>query len=459
MTYKKIALLSGLIPLFAICSTNAIAASGNQISKEHIHSLYKTSFPTANVDEIDGILNESRQKEITNVMNCVRNLNGYAGLEIRHEPDYLIAVKFTKHASRKLKKCTNNSIFIGVTAPLGQPQLKDIETQIHSALSRLHFDYSTRVSIRRNRIILKVRKENLFEAKHTVLALGIPRRTVRFKAVKKINSVPTSLIQANQKIKASPESSNNLDGPGGPCTTGFNVVHVGTVTHPATAKKGVTTAGHCEDKNAKVVSLTHDFMGESAPDTTHVNSQTTASGNHRRPGVDLQWHHKAGAAYDAELSITNINPGFALVVYDTDNSNTLPLGTVMMAIGRSGGNTEPNALKIGMTDGTETQTTLGMTHVWARAKQSILDATAPDSFTQAGDSGGPVFRLQFYDSVPTGVLGASALGGIRGHLGTEHGVLIYTPTEKFAELGLQIITQTPPPPACSPFDPFDPSCW
>ncbi|PHR59729.1 MAG: hypothetical protein COA43_08530 [Robiginitomaculum sp.] len=449
MSFKQITLLSG--SLFLIMgASSAMAQSAQSMSKEQVYDLYKASVPTANIDNVEDILSEKRKNLISDVMECSRQLKGFSGIEIRHAPEYIVALKFNKRAQKKLKKCTTDPIFLGVLAPLNKSELKNIESQIQEELSKSYIKFSTRISIRRNRVILKVEKDKFHEAKQIVKAMRFPSRAVRFVAVDNLKDVPTSLIQGNQRIRVTPESLAYLDGPGGGiCTTGFNVIHT------STNQKGVTTAGHCEDLNAKVVGLKHTFMGESAPDTTHVNQLLSISGNHRRSGVDLQWHHRDNEQYDAEISLTNIQPSSFIPVYRASNSNSVPSGSIVFAIGRSGGNTEPNALKMGFADGTETRTAHGMSHTWARAKQAPEDATANNSFTQAGDSGGPVFR--FY--MKNGFFGVDALGGIRGHLGTEHGALLYTPTEKFAQLGINILTQPGPPDHCPIFDPYDPACW
>ena len=96
---------------------------------------YKEAVPTAKVEDIPAIFSEDRSNTIKKVNDCVSKIDGFTGLVIRHEPEYLVAVKFIDQAKKNLKSCTENSMFLGILALRSNKELENINTQISKQLS------------------------------------------------------------------------------------------------------------------------------------------------------------------------------------------------------------------------------------------------------------------------------------------------------------------------------------
>lgn len=85
----------------------------------------------------------------------------------------------------------------------------------------------------------------------------------------------------------------------------------------------------------------------------------------------------------------------------------------------------------------------GMTHKWAKAVKP--KSTSFDSFVQSGDSGGPVFSIQFSGNLFRGrgpfTYKWVAVGSVRGNIPAQNGALLMTRANKYSEMDLQILTQ------------------
>ena len=110
MSIKKILILGAVLPFIATAAHANDALQADALEFEMLMDMYYNSYkhavPTSKVADIPEILSGERQAMIKNVGDCASQLDGFGGLEIRHEPKYLVAVKFQKSARMNLKSCT-----------------------------------------------------------------------------------------------------------------------------------------------------------------------------------------------------------------------------------------------------------------------------------------------------------------------------------------------------------------
>jgi len=313
------------------------------LAKEFLNA-YENSFPNTKPNDIKNILSEDRHNNIVEVRDCVNKIDGYAGLEVRHEPEYLVAVKFRKQAKKKLKSCTSDPIFLGILAPRSLDSLKQLQDRILENLSSSGIDASFEITLRNNRMNLIVQRKDVAKTKAIVSSLGAPKRSVRVFSSKNHpvnpNTKPSapSVFAGLRTLSSTEENPLHPDNPSvGPglsgCTTGFSVMHTTNV-------KGITTAGHCKDNNAFVnglgfgVSLPTLISSESNPDSTHVNTHAMLSpGGARIPGVDLQFH--ANVNVTPEIGAFLASGPFNIPVNDVIDPSAL-IGRPVYAIKKAG---------------------------------------------------------------------------------------------------------------------------
>lgn len=80
----------------------------------------------------------------------------FAGLDIEHDPEYRVVLRFTGEAAKQLAKYTKDPLFIAENAPRSLEQLRATQEEIGVQLTNAKIDYASEVDVKTLSLIVYV---------------------------------------------------------------------------------------------------------------------------------------------------------------------------------------------------------------------------------------------------------------------------------------------------------------
>ena len=373
----------------------------------------QTEFPNLSDEEALGAVNGELNGKINELVECAKELDGFAGVHIDYAPKLRAIVKFTRNPNSKLRQCTSDSVFQSRGAASSLEELVFVEGVAQELLADLEVPHGITLDVIKNRVTVEVEPENFKSARKAINASSRENPILR-SAIKLrkgdgffTSSIADDVIEVQGNIPA-----------GRACTTGYNVEQI------STGLRGVTTAGHCRLSSFGVGG------GFFSPNTQRVQASLDWTLTPAAANNDLAWYSNANDIYLNRISYTNVVPGTFLAVNGTLNSNLLNTSSLVCRLGRTS-NDEQCGFYVGRV--TRTEATFLTSSNFALARQT--SSTSTTSFVQEGDSGGPVYM---WSSLLPGAV--TAVGTVVARGRNTNGELLFNEVEKFSNLGIRIIT-------------------
>ena len=168
---------------------------------ELVFESYKRAVPNATQEQMFMVFSGEHQNMISQVNACLKNLEGYTGLEIRHEPEYLVVVKFTSDEKIKLKSCTKDDLFLPVLALRSQQELEKLSSDIFGPKAPEGVNFQGGISSRHNRVNVTFAKKDEIKMRAHIDALNIPDGAVRLFVSSVDPTGPWTVIPETKNVK------------------------------------------------------------------------------------------------------------------------------------------------------------------------------------------------------------------------------------------------------------------
>ena len=168
---------------------------------ELVFESYKRAVPNATQEQMFMVFSGEHQNMISQVNACLKNLEGYTGLEIRHEPEYLVVVKFTSDEKTKLKSCTTDDLFLPVLALRSQQELEKLSSDIFGPKAPEGVNFQGGISSRHNRVNVTFAKKDEIKMRAHIDALNIPDGAVRLFVSSVDPTGPWTVIPETKNVK------------------------------------------------------------------------------------------------------------------------------------------------------------------------------------------------------------------------------------------------------------------
>ena len=322
----------------------------------------------------------------------------FAGLWIKHEPEFAVIVKFTENGGANTIQPYLRGGNLADLVEVGEAKttlaaLRRAQADVIALGNRVDTDMETRVNVIRNKVEASVLNKSAFEADLTAAGETLPA---------KVNLVEVRAFSR----QANGDDSDAMWGgltmrrtdTGQKCTSGFTVEH-------DNGTKGITTAEHCGDPMAYDV---HTLP--------HQDGRDSGS-------IDLQWftapdHNIENKIYDG--------PGSSgRSITTTLHRNNQPIGAYLCTYGVVSG------YRCGQLIHKDINPAGDYNATWMQIHRPN------ENFGQGGDSGSPMF---------SGSAAWGTLAFLTAHLdldGNETGIYdgLYMASNYFSELDLEILTE------------------
>ncbi len=373
--YKIKLLVSAAV--IALCSTSALAQDA--ASEQRAIEIYQSLYPNVSAEDAAIRVSADFLNEMRDVQSCLSDKPEFAGMYVKHEPQYKVVTRFTKKGNKTLKQCTKNKLFKAVGANASLIDLNEGADAATSALEGSYIDFGLNVDIEKNKVFVEVEKDNFALAK-SLLKGEVDNKVVKIKVGDSFQAGSYASVVAGLQIQG--------------CTAGFSVVNnVGV--------RGMSTAAHCGNSQA-VAGSPQVFRGE----ILYANN------------TDLQWHNNPNDVYLPRV----FNPftGGATSVKGAQYSAPLVANSVIVC-------------KLGPVTGETCGTYKGFFRWTNESGIGVFPTVDSGSGVMGarGDSGGPVYHVN-----SSGLIAFGAVAG--GDFGS---VLYYTPLEGYDQLQLRILTE------------------
>lgn len=418
----SIRLLGTTIAVGGLLLSSSAYAQSSFDNSENIISSLKSDFPNLSDADARTALSGEFRDEMAAIESCVSQLDGYAGMYIRYAPKLEAVTKFNKSPNKKLRQCTKDKLFKAVGAASSLEQLEEASSLVSDTLSDVDFPYGLETDIIKNRVTVEVFPENFKIAKNALKNIRIGNNPLsRIVKLRKgdgfiFSTTADDIIEVQGNIRA------------GDCTTGFNVKETNAFGVD-TGRKGVSTAGHCDNSSFSVGGGFFSPNSQQYVDERWEDGSNPSTHNDQ----DVQWHTNANDIYENRVSYTNVVPGTFLAVEATIATSSLTTahpfylttGSYLCRLGRVS-NDEKCGFYKGFVNATDDETKQTLTIPAFEALSGPL--------SQRGDSGGPVYAI----GNNGGILAAGVLSSGAG------GIATFSPVDKFSNLNIRVITAANP---------------
>lgn len=336
------------------------------------------------------------QKDIIELSEKLNNLNDpdYADMYIQHDPVYKIIVLFSDNKDRfNFLKSLDPKLQSVVQIRQAKKSRKVYTTEldlINERINSLNFPFSSLYSLEKEKFIITVENKRNLDLVKNVLPKQFNGETIlNIGNIPKIEAAPTG-VQAGDRLYGGTPVWTHANATGGWCTLGYAVSYIsGGVT-----KKGVVTAGHCD--NAMFANVNgHDVL-LSGPIVDKRHKDTTKGGDGISDKYDYQIWDGTGLALDNQVKYKDINgiPEFpANGIFRLTSVTTFVNQKAGMIVCKSGHTTGITCGEI--TNGNASHDGVAGWIQVGKSNQANISA--------GGDSGGPWFLYPGSSSTISGV--------------------------------------------------------
>ncbi|GEM_PF-2483746 len=197
----------------------------------------------------------------------------FAGLWIQHKPDYRVVVQFTRDGEQTIQRYIQNGPLAGIIevrqAEVAWAELVALQEQAARAVNKLGIPVASDINMENNRVELYTKNPAQLREALQKEGLRLSESVVIIGTTEAAATLDGTILFGGLALTTDPEGMAG--------TSGFSVRN-------ANGTKGITTAGHCADKQ------------------TYGSTVLPFQGEQRGGSCDVQWHTGA-AGDDVQLDI------------------------------------------------------------------------------------------------------------------------------------------------------------